>query len=100
MQEQKILIGHGAGGKLSQKLIHEVFVKHFNNSHLRNMGDSSIVETTSKTAFTTDSYVVDPIIFPGGNIGSLAVSGTVNDLLVCGAVPQYLSAGFIIDFNL
>ena len=60
MQEQKILIGHGAGGKLSQKLIHEVFVKHFNNSHLRNMGDSSIVETTSKTAFSVYFRVLFP----------------------------------------
>jgi hydrogenase expression/formation protein HypE len=97
MNDKNILIGHGAGGKLSHKLIEKIFVKHFANNHLSGLNDSSIVETSQKTAFTTDSYVIDPIFFPGGDIGKLAVSGTVNDLLVTGAKPKYLSAGFIIE---
>ncbi|HBH47570.1 MAG TPA: hydrogenase expression/formation protein HypE, partial [Bacteroidales bacterium] len=100
MPEDTILIGHGAGGKLSRDLINQVFIKHFNNSELSKLDDCSLVNTTSKTAFTTDSYVIDPIIFPGGDIGKLAVSGTVNDLLVGGAIPQYLSAGFILEEGL
>ena len=100
MMDNKILIGHGAGGKLTHNLIEQLFVRQFNNPKLNQLNDSSIVETSAHTAFTTDSYVVDPIFFPGGNIGSLAVSGTVNDLLVCGAFPQYLSAGFIIEEGL
>lgn len=97
MADQTILIGHGSGGKLSHQLIENVFVKHFANKHLSGLNDSSIVDTSQKTAFTTDSYVIDPLFFPGGNIGKLAVSGTVNDLLVTGAKPMYLSAGFIIE---
>lgn len=97
MSHDTILIGHGAGGKLSHELIEKIFVKHFANEYLSGLNDSSIVDTTEKTAFTTDSYVIDPIFFPGGDIGKLAVSGTVNDLLVTGAKPKYLSAGFIIE---
>lgn len=100
MSTDTILIGHGAGGMLSHKLVHELFLKHFKSKQLAGLSDATIVKTTSQTAFTTDSYVVDPIIFPGGNIGKLAVSGTVNDLLVSGALPQYLSAGFIIEEGL
>ncbi len=97
MPDQNILIGHGAGGRLSHNLIKNIFVRHFSNPRLSQLNDSSIVETTNHTAFTTDSYVVDPLFFPGGDIGKLAVSGTVNDLLVSGAKPEYLSAGFIIE---
>lgn len=97
MSEPTILIGHGAGGKLSRDLIQDVFVNAFSNPSLNPLNDASIVPVNGKIAFTTDSYVVDPIIFPGGNIGKLAVSGTVNDLLVCGVKPLYLSAGFIIE---
>jgi hydrogenase expression/formation protein HypE len=100
MSKDTILIGHGAGGKLSHNLIRNLFVKHFKNKFLDKLGDSSVVKTSSLTAFTTDSYVVDPLFFPGGDIGKLAVCGTVNDLLVSGAVPQYLSAGFIIEEGL
>lgn len=97
MQKDLILLGHGAGGKLSHQLIEEIFLKHFSNSALNQLSDASMLSTGKKTAFTTDSYVVDPIFFPGGDIGKLAISGTVNDLLVGGAIPEYLSAGFIIE---
>lgn len=97
MADQTILIGHGAGGKLSHELIESIFVKQFSNTLLSGLNDSSITDISGKTAFTTDSYVIDPIFFPGGDIGKLAVSGTVNDLLVTGAKPKYLSAGFIIE---
>ena len=97
MPENIIRIGHGAGGKLTHQLIQEKFVKHFSNPYLNQLNDSSVIELTGKTAYTTDSYVIDPIFFPGGDIGKLAVSGTVNDLLAGGAVPKYLSAGFIIE---
>ncbi len=93
-----ILLGHGSGGKMTSDLIHSVFIKYFNNDILQKKTDSAILHISSKEiAFTTDSYVVDPIFFPGGNIGMLAVSGTVNDLAVSGAKPLYLSAGFIIE---
>ncbi|MBN1117685.1 MAG: hydrogenase expression/formation protein HypE [Bacteroidales bacterium] len=97
MSNQKILMGHGAGGKLSHQLIQRIFVRHFSNKSLSVLNDASVIKTSAFTAFTTDSYVIDPIFFPGGDIGKLAVSGTVNDLLVSGAVPKYLSAGFIIE---
>lgn len=98
MQHKNILIGHGSGGRLSRELINEIFVRHFSNEALNSLGDSSVVPCNSeRLAFTTDSYVIDPLFFPGGDIGQLAVSGTVNDLSVAGAIPQYLSAGFIIE---
>lgn len=94
----KILLGHGSGGKLSHNLIEQVFVKHFNNSILDAQTDAAVLDTQGKSiSFTTDSYVVDPIFFPGGNIGKLAVCGTVNDLAVSGAKPLYLSSSFIIE---
>ena len=97
-----ILLDHGSGGKLSHNLIEELFVRYFNNPTLEAMGDSALLDPGSgKLAFTTDSYVVSPIFFfPGGNIGKLAVCGTVNDLAVSGAKPLYLSAGFIIEEGL
>jgi hydrogenase expression/formation protein HypE len=91
----KILLGHGSGGKLMHALINEHFSPVFGNS---GAGDSAVVEVRSmKLAYTTDSYVVSPLFFPGGNIGDLAVCGTVNDLSVAGAEPLYLTAGFIIE---
>ena len=93
-----ILLGHGSGGKLSHDLIDNLFTKHFDNTILRQQSDSALLEISSgKIAFTTDSYVVDPIFFPGGNIGKLAIAGTVNDLAVSGAKPLYISCGFIIE---
>ena len=96
--ESNILLGHGSGGKLTHNLIKELFVKYFDNPILRQQTDSALLQIdSSNIAFTTDSYVVDPIFFPGGNIGKLAVCGTVNDLAVSGATPKYISASFIIE---
>jgi len=93
-----ILLGHGSGGRSSHNLINDLFIKYFNNPVLMQQTDSALLNiSSSNIAFTTDSYVVDPIIFPGGNIGKLAVAGTVNDLAVSGAIPRYLSASFIIE---
>jgi hydrogenase expression/formation protein HypE len=98
MSSDLIRIGHGSGGRLSRDLINQVFVKHFSNSTLDQLSDAAWLNTHNEAlAFTTDSYVIDPIFFPGGDIGQLAVSGTVNDLCVTGANPLYISAGFIIE---
>lgn len=98
IKSDKILLGHGSGGKLSHDLIDELFAKHFSNPVLDQQTDSAVLDiSTSKLSFTTDSFVVDPVFFPGGNIGNLAIAGTVNDLAVSGAVPKYLSCGFIIE---
>lgn len=98
MKREHILLGHGSGGKLTHDLIDEIFIKHFDNEILDQQGDSSIIENPeSLLSFTTDSFVVNPVFFPGGNIGHIAVAGTVNDLAVSGAKPQYLSAGFILE---
>jgi hydrogenase expression/formation protein HypE len=97
-KNDKILLGHGSGGKLSHDLIDRIFVKHFNNTYLEKQTDSSVFEIEAvRLSFTTDSFVVDPVFFPGGDIGKLAVCGTVNDLAVSGAKPLFLSAGFIIE---
>jgi hydrogenase expression/formation protein HypE len=97
-KEQNILLGHGSGGRLMHQLIGEIFLKHFGNSILNEQTDSAILEVgLSEIAFTTDSFVIDPIFFPGGNIGKLAVCGTVNDLAVSGAQPLYISVSFIIE---
>lgn len=101
MKHDHILLGHGSGGKLSHELIQQLFIKYFSNPTLEIQGDAAIVHTQSKQiAFTTDSFVVSPLFFPGGDIGKLAVAGTVNDLAVSGSVPKYLSAGFIIEEGL
>ncbi len=81
-----------------QDLIKDLFVKNLNNSYLNKLGDSALIDTGNrKVAYTTDSFVIDPIFFPGGDIGKLAVCGTVNDLSVCGARPRYLSCGMIVE---
>lgn len=91
-------MAHGSGGKAMHSLIDSIFMKELDNKLLRRKGDSAIIDIAGgRIAFTTDSYVVNPIIFPGGNIGSLAVHGTVNDLSVCGAKPLYLSLGLVIE---
>ena len=93
-----IVIGHGGGGKLSAELIEHLFLPAFRNSVLENLGDSSVVAAPAgRLAFSTDSFVVKPLFFPGGSIGDLAVNGTVNDLAMSGAKPLYLSAGFIVE---
>ncbi len=95
---KNILLGHGSGGKLSHDLIQNLFISHFSNAVLEEQTDAAVLKiATEKLSFTTDSFVVDPVFFPGGNIGKLAVAGTVNDLAVSGAKPLYLSAAFIIE---
>jgi hydrogenase expression/formation protein HypE len=97
----QIVLGHGSGGKLSAELIEKVFVSRFANPTLERMNDSAMLEIGgARLAFTTDSFVVTPIFFPGGDIGSLAVNGTVNDLAMGGAKPLYLSAAFILEEGL
>ena len=94
----QILLAHGGGGKLMHDLIESMFVPTFSNSLLCERHDGAVFDVgPARMAFTTDSYVVKPLFFPGGDIGSLAVNGTVNDLAMCGARPLYLSAGFIIE---
>jgi hydrogenase expression/formation protein HypE len=103
MQEKykNILLGHGSGGVMSHKLIEEVFMKQFSNDVLNSMSDSAVLDIEGHSlAFTTDSFVVDPISFPGGDIGKLAIAGTVNDLSVSGAQPLFLSSAFIIEEGL
>ncbi len=94
-----IEIGHGNGGKLTRDLIETVFLKYLKSDELNALEDAATIELdhNHKTAITTDSYVISPLFFPGGNIGKLAVCGTVNDLVVSGAVPRYLSLGMIIE---
>lgn len=92
-----IKMAHGSGGKETSTLIEKIFAKHFHNPILDNMEDAAVLSVKGKIAFTTDSFVVTPIFFRGGDIGRLAVCGTVNDLLMQGAVPKYLTAGFIIE---
>ncbi|MCJ7553513.1 MAG: hydrogenase expression/formation protein HypE [Ignavibacteriaceae bacterium] len=95
---EKILLAHGSGGSLTNKLIHDIFIKSFNNDLLNKEHDGAVFNLNgNRIAFTTDSFVVNPIFFPGGNIGELAVYGTINDLAMCGAKPLYLSASFIIE---
>lgn len=98
MKLDKILLDHGSGGQLSDNLIKELMLPAFNNSVLNSLGDGAVFNIEgAKLAFSTDSYVVDPLFFPGGSIGDLAVNGTVNDISMCGAEPLYLSAGLIIE---
>jgi hydrogenase expression/formation protein HypE len=95
---KNITMAHGGGGRLMHQLIEELFVGTFNSKQLKNAHDSAVFELhEKKLAFTTDSFVVKPLFFPGGDIGSLAVYGTINDLAMCGARPLYISTGFIIE---
>ncbi len=98
MSEDKILLAHGSGGKLSHDLVQQIFLPQFTNPVLQPLDDSArITNRTGPIAFTTDSYVVKPLFFPGGNIGRLAVCGTVNDLSMIGASPSFLSLSLIIE---
>ncbi len=97
----QVLMAHGGGGRLMNQLIERLFLAAFANPHLENRHDGAVLSPLrGRIAFTTDSYVVRPLFFPGGDIGSLAVNGTVNDLAMCGARPLYLSAGFILEEGL
>lgn len=96
-KDEKVLLAHGSGGRLSHDLVEKGFLPAFDNPLLAKLDDSAIFEAKGQLAFTTDSYIVTPIFFPGGDIGKLAVCGTVNDLAMSGAVPLYLSLSFIIE---
>lgn len=97
----EVVLGHGGGGKLSAELLEHLFLPAFHNPILNALGDAALLEGASgRLAFTTDSYVVRPLFFPGGSIGELAVHGTVNDLAMAGSRPKYLSAGFILEEGL
>lgn len=96
----KINMAHGSGGKDSAELMRNIFGKHFANDILDKMEDAAVLDVSGKIACTTDSFVVHPVVFQGGDIGKLAVCGTVNDLLMMGAVPRYLTAGFILEEGL
>jgi hydrogenase expression/formation protein HypE len=96
-----ITLAHGAGGVLSERLIADVFRRELGNRFLEEADDAAVVGWDRRElVVTTDSFVVDPIFFPGGDIGKLAVCGTVNDLAACGAEPVYLTAGFILEEGL
>ncbi len=96
----KITMAHGSGGRTSAELMEAVFGKHFKNPILDKMEDAAVLELHGKAAFSTDSFVVTPLVFKGGDIGKLCVCGTVNDLLMMGAEPKYLTCGFIMEEGL
>ena len=101
MDSGTIQLDQGSGGRATHELVQDLFIKALNNRYLSELNDSALVDVQGGLiAMTTDSYVVDPIFFPGGNIGSLAVHGTVNDLAMRGATPLYLTAGFILEEGL
>lgn len=97
MDTSKILLSHGSGGKLTHKLLKDLVFANFSNPILDKCDDSAVFELKGKVAFTTDSFVVNPLFFPGADIGKLAVCGTINDLAVMGAKPLYLTCAFIIE---
>jgi hydrogenase expression/formation protein HypE len=101
MDHDTVILGHGGGGRLMQQLLENIVYPAFRNTILESRHDGAVLELAGgRLAFTTDSYVVKPLFFPGGDIGSLAVNGTVNDLAMCGADPRYLSAAFIVEEGL
>lgn len=97
---ETINLGHGSGGELTRKLLDNIIFKTFSNPYLNQKHDGAVVEFNSKIAISTDSFVITPHIFKGGNIGELAVNGTVNDVAMCGAIPSYISLAFIIEEGL
>lgn len=97
MEPQYITLDHGSGGGRTAQLIEELLLPALQNPHLAPLGDGALLNVSGPLAFSTDSFVIDPIFFPGGDIGKLAVCGTVNDLSMCGAVPKYLSLGMILE---
>jgi len=101
MEHETVQLSHGSGGRLSAELVAKIFLPRFANEILGRMDDQAVVDFgPGRLAFSTDSFVVDPLFFPGGDIGDLAVNGTVNDVSMCGATPLYLSAAFIIEEGL
>ncbi|UCD31771.1 MAG: hydrogenase expression/formation protein HypE [Desulfobacterales bacterium] len=98
MKTDKILLDHGSGGKIAHRLIADMLIPNFDNPILSQLDDGAVFDMgEQRLAFSTDTYVVDPIFFPGGCIGDLAINGTVNDLAMCGSTPLYLSTGLIIE---
>ena len=98
---ERVQLGHGSGGKMSAALLRERFLPHFGNPTLDSLGDAAVVEVASgRLAVSTDTFVVHPLEFPGGNIGTLAINGTLNDLAMMGAVPRYLTVGFVLEEGL
>jgi hydrogenase expression/formation protein HypE len=101
LEHKQIVLGHGSGGKLTSDLIQKFFLPAFSNEYLERLDDQAVLEINgSRLAFTTDGFVVTPIFFPGGDIGSLAINGTVNDLAMSGARPLYIAAAFILEEGL
>ncbi len=101
MKYDKVLLGHGSGGLLTNELVRDVFLPVFSNPYLDRLEDGAVFDVEgNRLCFSTDSYVVNPVIFPGGDIGSLAVHGTVNDIAMCGARPLFLSVALIIEEGL
>lgn len=98
--EEIITLDYGSGGKKTARLIEEMLLPAFDDVALSELGDGAVLSGAEKIAFSTDSFVVDPIFFPGGDIGKLSICGTVNDLAMCGAVPKYISCAFIIEEGL
>ncbi len=96
----KITMAHGSGGRSSQELMERIFGKYFSNEILDKMEDGAVIEMEGRLAVSTDTFVVTPLVFKGGDIGKLSVCGTVNDLLVMGAEPKYLTCGFILEEGL
>ncbi len=97
-ERKNIVMGHGSGGKLTAQLVQDLFLPAFDNEYLNKLDDQAVFRAGSaRLAFTTDSFVVTPLFFPGGNIGELAVNGTVNDLAMSGAQPLFLSSAFILE---
>lgn len=98
MDNNKILLDHGSGGKISHRLISDIILPIFDNPVLSHLDDGAVLNINGKkVAFSTDTYTVEPIFFPGGNIGNLAINGTINDIAMCGAEPFFLSTGLIIE---
>jgi hydrogenase expression/formation protein HypE len=100
LRDERVTLAHGAGGKATRDLVRALFVEELANDALAPLSDSAIVEGAARIAVTTDAYVVHPLFFPGGDIGALAVHGTVNDLAVQGATPRWLTAGFVLEEGL
>lgn len=96
----RLMLDQGSGGLASQRLISEVFVKHLGNPILNSLNDAALLDVSGKIAMSTDTYTVDPLFFPGGDIGSLAIHGTVNDVAMLGARPLFLTCGFVLEEGL
>jgi hydrogenase expression/formation protein HypE len=97
---ERVVLAHGGGGRVMHRLIDELFARAFAGEHAVSDHDGAVLDTSSRTAFTTDAFTVSPLFFPGGDIGRLAVCGTVNDVAMCGARPRYLSCAFVLEEGL